>query len=70
MNNGVYDSNLKIGPTQDANFSISQQSFRWRASNLWNKLPIEIKQSSSLNEFKKALRKWIKLNIMIKATNN
>ena len=69
IKNGNYDSNLRIGPEKKADHLLSQRSFRWRASNQWNKLPIEVKQSVTLNEFKILIKKWIRTNIPVKATN-
>ena len=36
-------------------FSITGQ-------NLWNTLPMDIKAVSDLNEFKRAINKWCKMN--------
>ena len=70
INNGEYDSNIRIGPNGDANHLLTNRSFRWRASKQWNLLPIELKQSESLNEFKHYLKLWILTNIQLKATKN
>ena len=64
----VKESNLIIGPKSNANHSLSQQSFRWRASKQWNALPIKLKEITSLKKFKKSLQLWIKENISVKAT--
>ena len=55
----------KLRSNMNATHALSQQSFRWRASNQWNELPIDIKTTKTLSNFKLKLRKWIKERIPI-----
>ena len=66
IRDGSYGSNLKIGPKQSANHVLTQRSFRWRSSEQWNKLPIEIRHSKNTQTFKRSIKKWIKLNVPLK----
>ena len=65
-----YGSNIRLGPSNSSSHAITEKSFRWRASKLWNNLPLELKQSKTLIIFKKSLKIWIKENIQIKATKD
>ena len=45
--------------------SLTDNSFRWRASLLWNKLPPDMRTIQKLPKFKTQLKKWILDNIDI-----
>ena len=47
------------GPELD----IAQESFRWRSADFFNSLPAHIRDSSTLEMFKKNAKDWIKRNI-------
>ena len=42
---------------------ISQKSFLYRGSCLWNSLPFEIRRKRSMEPFKTSLKTWVKSNI-------
>ena len=54
---------INIGPQNK--LSLTDNSFRWRASRLWNKLPPDIRTIPKLPQFKSKLKKWILENIDI-----
>ena len=70
LKDGQYGSNLRIGPSKSADHLLANRSFRWRSSKQWNSLPIEIRHSKSVNEFKMSLKAWIKTNVPLKPNNN
>ena len=45
------------------NLDISKSSFRWRAADQYNQLPLEIRTSQSTNAFKVNAKNWIKDHI-------
>ena len=44
---------------------LVRKSFRWRGSEDFNQLPVEIRNAKTLPEFKKELKAWILENIAI-----
>ena len=70
INDGKYESNFKIGPSKSADHLLANRSFRWRASKQWNKLPINLRHSESVQTFKKSLKIWIKANVPLKAADS
>ena len=42
---------------------ISKESFRWRAANEFNQLPIDIRTSPTIDDFKVNAKIWIKANV-------
>ena len=48
-----------IKHTRDLDLSITQDSFRWRASQHYNELPIHIRNSDTIENFKKTCKTWI-----------
>ena len=52
-----------IRHTKDLRLDLSERSFRWRASKAFNALPEETRNVSTLTEFKKEAKAWIKQNV-------
>ena len=50
----------------DFRLSTGRSSFFYHASNLWNNLPAEIRDSGTLPRFKRNVKKWIMDNIPMK----
>ena len=42
---------------------LAADSFRWRASELYNKLPLETRNLDTLDMFKANVKNWIKHNV-------
>ena len=57
------NQNIRMGPEFHAQNSLSQRSFRWRGSQLWNSLPAGLKTVGKLSNFKWKTRKWVLDNI-------
>ena len=51
--------------TKGYHLEISQDSFRWRSAELYNEIPLKIRNNSSLETFKKEIKSWIKTNVSI-----
>ena len=45
--------------------SLNENSFRWRSTRYWNKLPLELRKMDNLVKFKKSLKTWVQKNIKI-----
>ena len=62
--NAIYDmrdrNKLFLPPFNTIKFG--KNSFRYLGAKLWNSIPVEIKQKSSLNTFKSAVHKWLLAN--------
>ena len=60
-------SNLRIrlGSESQAGTMLAKKSFKYRVSQHWNMLPLEIKQAEKVKEFKFMLKKWVSENIPI-----
>ena len=54
-----------IRHTRGIELDIAKDSFRWRASNEFNSLPLVTRQKTTLKEFKSSAKKWIKTNISL-----
>ena len=52
-------SQLNIESCINFNLSTARSSFFYQASKLWNAIPVVIKESSSLNQFKTRCKPWI-----------
>ena len=50
----------------DFKLSLTRGSFFFQSSRVWNSLPQNLKYSSSLETFKKATKKWTKMNISVR----
>ena len=44
---------------------VNKYSFRWRAANQYNQLPVEVRTCASLESFKFQAKKWIKENVSL-----
>ena len=44
---------------------LTKDSFRWRATRDYNRLPVDLRSQGSLKIFKTNLWKWITINIPI-----
>ena len=51
-----------IKHTRDLDLEITKDSFRWRAAKSYNELPLSIRNTASLEAFKKGTKAWIKMN--------
>ena len=45
--------------------SVTQASFRVRATKYWNSLPTDIRQCSKIGNFKVKVKAWIKANVSV-----
>ena len=54
-------ADLKV---KETNSSLAKTSFRWRGAELYNRLPVELR-NESLNIYKKKVKEWVKTNIKI-----
>ena len=54
-----------IKPIGKPRLDLNMSSFRWRAANQYNQLPLEIRNASSLLTFKFDVKNWIRNNISI-----
>ena len=45
--------------------SLNENSFRWRSTRYWNKLPLELRKMDNLVKFKKSLKTWVQKNVKI-----
>ena len=53
----------KIRSTRTPELDLARDSFSWRAAEFYNDLPIQIRSTQTLTDFKKATRLWIKQNV-------
>jgi hypothetical protein len=53
----------RIRHTRGTELGLAQDSFRWRSVDMFNLLPLEIRNMSNLRKFKSASKDWIKQNI-------
>ena len=44
---------------------ISRTSFKWRAANQYNQLPVDIRKCTSINAFKSKVKIWILENVSL-----
>ena len=58
------NSNLiRMGPEFKTDKTLVMNSFRWRATRLWNQLPIQTRPIPKLINFKQKMKSWVKENI-------
>ena len=57
---------IKLGPESKASGDIAKNSFKYRATSQWNRLPADVKEAKNVSTFKTKLRKWILENTPIK----
>ena len=60
------NENILLGPDSQAESEIAQRSFKYRASNQWNNLPLMMRKMDSLQKFKSELRAWVKQNVQLR----
>ena len=48
-----------------ADLSLTQSSFRWRGSHLYNEIPAELRMETNISKFKARLKIWIKGSIHV-----
>ena len=53
----------KIRSTRTPELDLARDSFSWRATEFYNKLPTVIRSKQTLSTFKEATRVWIKENV-------
>ena len=66
VTNQDQNQNIRLDPDSKAILEIANRSFKYRVINQWNQLPVEIKQVSKIDIFKKMLRKWVQENVPIR----
>ena len=54
------------GKRVEFKLSLARTSFFYQSSRIWSELPYPIKTARSLETFKRAMKIWVKTNIMIK----
>ena len=52
------DNNLDI-QVDKPRLQFTENCFRWRSAEQWNRTPLEIRQLGNVTLFKKHYRKWI-----------
>ena len=60
------EANQIVKPRGTPRLELTNNSFRWRASRLYNKLPRSIIQIEQLDNFKKNVKSWIMENITLR----
>ena len=45
--------------------SVASKSFMVRATIVWNQIQTEIRQSQSVETFKRKLKQWVKINVEV-----
>ena len=56
---------IRINGNFDADLSLSKDSFRWRASKLYNELPVHIRTDSKMDRVKSNLKQWVGVNVAL-----
>ena len=51
--------------TRTPELDIARDSFCWRATELYNRLPVEIRNKKTLMQFRTSVKSWVKQNIEI-----
>ena len=51
-----------IKPTRKLRLDITASSFRWRAANAYDQLPLDIKNLNTLENFKRNAKSWVTRN--------
>ena len=54
---------IRMGPEFKTDKTLVMNSFRWRATRLWNQLPIQTRQIPKLSNFKQKTKSWVQENI-------
>ena len=57
--------NVLLRKTKGSGLELSHDSFRWRAARGFNALPLEVRNLTTLEAFKKETKLWIKSNISL-----
>ena len=52
-----------VKPVGTARLTLAKDSFRWRAANNFNRIPVNITETNSLDSFKNKLKTWIRENV-------
>ena len=60
------EANQIVKPRGTPKLELTNNSFRWRASRLYNKLPRSIVEIEQLDKFKKNVKSWIMDNITLR----
>ena len=58
-------SSLRRGSSFRTNLELCKQSFRWRGTGLYEKLPPKLREQSNMKTFKNELDLWVKKNVPI-----
>ena len=61
----VANMRIRLGQDSQAGAGLAKKSFKYRATQQWNELPLEIRQSVNVKTFKWKLRKWVADNVPI-----
>ena len=56
---------IRLGQDSKAGTGMAKKSFKYRVTQQWNVLPLEIRQAVNVNTFKWKLKKWVADNIPI-----
>ena len=66
IKNKKANQGIVLGQDSQATSDLARRSFKYRASEKWNDLPLEIRNANKLNEFKRLLKNWVLENVNIK----
>ena len=50
-------------PTPFPNLLVVRDSFTYRGAQLWNSLPVGIRNTKKISSFKRIVKKWIRENV-------
>ena len=66
MKNKQANQGIVLGDDSQATSELARNSFKYRATEKWNILPLEIRSAGKLTEFKRLLKAWVLENVDIK----
>ena len=52
-----------VKPLGTTRLALAKESFRWRAAANFNKIPVNVTETQSLDVFRNKLKTWIQENI-------
>ena len=59
------DMRIRLGQDSKAGAELAKRSFKYRATQQWNQLPLELRQAVNVKTFKWKLKKWVSDNVPI-----
>ena len=56
---------VRLKDTRVPNSELASRSFKWRATQQYNTLPVEIRKIDEVEKFKQVVKEWIVKNVSI-----